>query len=92
VDKLVQHHMDLLTGVGPDGIAKELQEPWPGAFGVAVRGHPSRAHVQGGEQVGDAMALVVVGALLRDAEVQRQQRLADGPWLGSGSTGEPACT
>ncbi len=75
--QVVQHHMDFLARWGLVAFFRNARNLAPSRLGVHSPTTSPVADVEGGEQVGDAVPLVVVGAFLGLTEVDGQQ------WLGA---------
>jgi len=70
----VAHDVEFAPGVGLGDELEERQELGVGVPLVAGVGDPAGGDFQGGEQGGGAVALVVVGLLLRHPRAQGQDR------------------
>ncbi len=74
VDVVVHHQVQLPCGVGASDLLQERKELLVPMPRLARRRHGAGGDFQGGEQGGGAVALVVVGLLLRHSRAQGQDR------------------
>ncbi len=73
---VVQDHVQLPARVSPGDLLEEVEELGLTVPVVALVGHRTGGYLESGEQRGGAIALVVVGRLLRQAWSQRQDALS----------------
>ena len=71
---VVQHHVQLSAGIGLGDLLQEVEELSLAVPFVALVDHLAGGDLERGEQRGGAVALVVVGRLLRQPHAQRKDR------------------